>query len=258
MKRVDIFELTNFLADYADSLIGMGAHNSRVIRCIKRIALSYGYEASIFVLLKFINISLNDISNPHNKTTLIKDAKNLNINLEVVSELSALSWAIKDEKLSLEEAIKIYNAIIKPKKQNQLFANILISFSFGAFCGLFHGDFWAICFVIIGTFMGILLKNFLTKHNVDLRIIYIISAFISSFIAFLSYEFNLSSTPSASISASILYLFPGIILLNSMFDILDGNVLIGLSRIVNTAILVLCMSIGIYITLTIVNFGFIQ
>lgn len=43
-----------------------------------------------------------------------------------------------------------------------------------------------------------------------------------------------------------------------MFDILDKNVLIGISRAVNASILILCMSVGIYITLILVNFGLVK
>ncbi len=147
---------------------------------------------------------------------------------------------------------------LKKKKRNVLISFALTSIAFGAFCRLFGGDIFGVIFVIFGTFCGVLSKFLLNLKKVDIRITYIFCAFISSFIAYLGYKFGFSKTPEASISSSILYLFPGIALINSMFDILDKNVLIGLSRAVNATILILCMSIGIYITLSLVDFGLIS
>lgn len=254
MKQ-NILELINFLADYASTMISVGSYNSRVSRCVKRIAAYYGYDASIFVLLKHISISVTDIDNYENRRTYVKDITQHSINLSMISELSALSWSIKDENLTLDEAKKIYKEILKTKGTKFGLSIIFISAAFGAFCKLFGGDFWSIFFVIIGTMAGVSIRHFLNKKNMDIRVTYIICSFISSFIAYLATDFDLSKTPTPAISASILYLFPGIVILNSMFDILDQNVLIGISRAVNAAILILCMSVGIYITLGISNLG---
>lgn len=258
MNKINIYELSNFLAIYADTLIGAGAYNSRVIRCAKRIAKNYGYDVSIFVLLKFINITVTDLNNPKNQISFIKDNTNKAINLGIISELSALSWAVCDENLSLDETKRIFYKIIAHKKSKNLLTSLIVSIAFGSFCRLFGGDWAGVIFVVIGTFFGVLVKDLLIKKDIDIRIIYIISSFISSFIAYSSYGAGFSKTPEPAISASILYLFPGVILLNSMFDILDKNVLIGISRAVNASILILCMSVGIYITLILVNFGLVK
>ncbi|NLK67302.1 MAG: threonine/serine exporter family protein [Campylobacteraceae bacterium] len=256
-QSIDILKLSNFLADYADALIGAGAYNARVIRCAKRIAKNYGYDVSIFVLLKFINITVTEIANPKNQISFIKDTTERAINLDMVSELSALSWAVHDEHLSLNETRGIFNKILKPKKTKLFLTSVIVSVAFGSFCGLFGGDLGGMLFVMLGTFFGITARNFLIAKKIDLRIAYIVAAFISSFVAYSSFELGFSLTPEAAISASILYLFPGVVLLNSMFDILDRNVLIGISRAVNAGILILCMSVGMYITLLLVNFGLV-
>ncbi len=252
MKR-DIIDITNFLASYADTLISVGSYNTRVKRCVKRIAQSFGYDVSVFILLKTITISVMQIDNYKNRRTLVKETKAHSVNLYMISELSALSWAIKDENLNFDEATKIYNEILKSKDPKFSISIVAISAAFGAFCHLFGGDLWAMIFVIFGAMFGVSAKHFLNKHKFDIRLTFIICAFLSSFIAYLSFYFGLSNTPGAAMSSSILYLFPGIALLNSMFDILDQNVLIGVSRAVNALILIICMSIGIYITLSISN-----
>lgn len=251
--KPDIVDLINFLASYADTLISVGSHNARVKRCVKRVAQSFGYDVSIFVLLKTITITVAQIDDYKNRRTIVKETTAHSVNLGMVSELSALSWAVKDENLSFDETRKIYEIILKSKDPKFTLSVVVTSAAFGAFCKLFGGDVWAIVFVVCGTILGVSLRYFLQKQKFDLRVTYIICAFLSSFVAYLSFNFGLSNTPEAAISSSILYLFPGIVLLNSMFDILDKNVLVGVSRAVNATILIICMSIGIYITLTIAH-----
>ncbi|MGL5561832.1 MAG: threonine/serine exporter family protein, partial [Tannerellaceae bacterium] len=48
---------------------------------------------------------------------------------------------------------------------------------------------------------------------------------------------------------SVLFLVPGVPLINSIMDILEGHVLAGISRMVNATILIICLSIGFLITL---------
>lgn len=253
--KIDILTFTNFIASYADTLISVGSYNSRTSRCVKRIANHYGFEISMFIMIKSITISVASKENSGEKFTLIKETTPHSVNLGMISELSALSWSICDENLSFNEANAIYLQILEQKDTKFTILVLLLSAAFGAFCKLFGGDFYSIIFVTIGTMCGVSVRYFLSKNKVDLRVIYLVCAFISSFIAYLASFFGLSATPTAAISSSILYLFPGIMILNSMFDILDKNVLIGLVRAVNASILIICMSIGIYITLSFANLG---
>lgn len=253
--KTDTVTLINFLVNYADTLIGAGSYNSRVSRCIKRIANHYGYDVSLFIMIKSIIISVYNKENIDERFTMVKETTPRPVNLAMVSELSALSWAVCDENLNLDEAKAIYSHILEQKGSKLILSLIFIGTAFGAFCKLFGGDLFSIIFVIFGTMCGVSVRYFLSKNNVELRVIYVICAFISSFVAYLAYRFGLSNTPTAAISSSILYLFPGIMLLNSVFDILDRNVLIGLARMINASILIICMSIGIYITLSITSLG---
>ncbi|CZE47559.1 threonine/serine ThrE exporter family protein [Campylobacter geochelonis] len=253
--KPDILDLTNFLADYADLMISVGSHNERVRRCIRRIAHAYGFDVSIFVLLKNVTISVTDLDDYTNRRTYIKETCAHAINLAIVSDLGSLSWLVHDEKIELKKAICIFNKI-KETKNTKFGPNLLfMSVAFGAFCHLFGGDVGSVGFVVLSTLIGVIIKHLLEKRKFDIRIIYLVCSFVSSFVAYGAFALGISTTPAEALSSSILYLFPGILVLNSIFDILDRNVLIGLSRGVNACILIICMAIGVYITLSIVKVG---
>ena len=127
-----------------------------------------------------------------------------------------------------------------------------------AFCRLFGGDFAAGILVCCGTFVGFNLRYFLTKIKIDLRIQYIICSFLSSYIVFLGVDMDYTNTADIALGSSILYLIPGVFFINSVIDILKDHILMGLSRIVSVGILVCCIALGIYATLSFSDFGLLK
>lgn len=249
--KKEIFDTANFLADYACSLVAVGSYSARVHKCVARIANSWGYDVSMSILLVNVTITLIDKNDYNKRRTFVKAIKHEGINLRKLSDFSTLSWEVADNGLKLDEARRLFELISMKSKSNFFFDLILTSVAFGAFCKLWGGDAWGVVFVIIGTFFGYIAKNLFAKFKLDIRIIYIICAFISSYIVYLGYKSGLSYTPAEMLSSSILYLVPGIVMINAIFDIINQNTLIGISRLVNVTILFLCMAIGIYFTLSI-------
>ncbi|MCI6989205.1 MAG: threonine/serine exporter family protein [Campylobacter sp.] len=251
MDKKEIFDTANFLADYACALVAVGSYSARVHKCVTRIANSWGYDVSMSILLVNVTITLIDKNDYNKRRTFVKTIKHEGTNLRKLSDLSTLSWEVADNGLKLDKTRKLFEVISIQSKSNFFFDLILTSIAFGAFCKLWGGDIWGVVFVIIGTFFGYSVKNLLGKLKLDVRIIYIICAFISSYIVYLGYKSGLSLTPAEMLSSSILYLVPGIVLINAIFDILNQNTLIGIARLINVTILFLCMAIGIYLTLSI-------
>ena len=54
----DIQELSNFLLDFATTLMGVGSHTSRVVRNVNRIAESFGYGVDMTIFQRNITSKL--------------------------------------------------------------------------------------------------------------------------------------------------------------------------------------------------------
>ena len=89
-----------FLSAYATHMMGCGVHTSRVVRCTQRIGERYGYTVVTMMVQKGVLIKLYDPkSNTH---FAIEDAiPPLPISFEHNARLSALSWEVVDEQLSV-------------------------------------------------------------------------------------------------------------------------------------------------------------
>ena len=53
---------------------------------------------------------------------------------------------------------------------------------------------------------------------------FLICSFIASLIASAGFRFHLGTTPETALGTSVLFLIPGVPLINSIFDLLEGHV----------------------------------
>ncbi|MCD8212554.1 MAG: threonine/serine exporter family protein [Campylobacter sp.] len=256
--REDIQEVTDFLIDYAVKMLSIGTYTARIERCVDRIAKAYDYDVSLTIFVKHFTISVMDPHDNSVRRTYVKTSFAAPISFNLISELSALSWQIHDEKIAVQTAKKFFADIVLSERRNFGKTLIFMSFANAAFCKLFEGDLGSMISVFVATFIGFYMRHLLSKFKINLKIQYILISFLSSFIAYLGVKYGVSSTPDVAIGASILFLMPGVLLINSVFDILNENILVGVSRGLNTGILIICIAIGVYITLTISNVGLLN
>ncbi len=258
MKKPDIQEFSNFIIDYVSTMVSIGTYSSRINRCARRIADIYGYYLRLDFSFNYTTINIIDPNDYSiSRTYIVKNAYNF-IDFGLISNLSALSWAIYDHVYDIKVAKRCFKKLINTK-QRPLYSYILIqSFGNAAFSRLFGGDFGTMFLILFTTLIGASLKALLMKFNIDTRIQYILCSFIASYIAFLGVGLNITKTPEVALGSSILFLIPGVFFINSVLDILKDYIQVGLSRIVNIIIFVCCIAIGLYMTLTLSNFRLLQ
>ena len=258
VQKPDIQKLTDFLIIYTKTFLASGTYTARVAKCVGRIAEVYGYEININFFLHHITLNVIDMDDNSIQRTYVIPNRHAYVNFRVIFELSALSWAIYDHKYSIDKAQTVFEQIIQQKKHSYVLNLLLISIANSAFCRLFGGDFGAGNLVFFATFLGLILRFVLTKVKIDLRIQYTICSFISSWFVSFGLDQGYTNTSDVALASSILYLIPGVFFINSVIDILKNYILMGLSRIISVGILVSCIALGIYITLSISNFGVLR
>ncbi len=300
LQKPPIEEICDFLCAYSSALLQSGAYTARVIKCTNRIGQSFGYEVHLSVFLQYITINIADKKDYNNRRTQVIKNMHLGMDLSLISNLSALSWQIYDENISLQEAKEHFSYICAKKSRSLVLGALLIPLgnatfcklfdgdfgallcifvgtfmgffmrnffnkirldnraqllfaSFITFCKLFDGDFGALLCIFVGTFMGFFMRNFFNKIRLDNRAQLLFASFIVSFVAYIGVWLGLSKTPGVAIGGSILYLIPGALILNAFVDIIHENTLMGISRLINMMVLMMCIAAGVYLTLAITN-----
>lgn len=256
--RPQIQELTNFLSEYTAKMLSIGTYTARIEHCVRRIADAYDYEASLMIFVRHFIISVMDPADNSIRRTYVKTGAAARISFDLISELSALSWEIYDEKIPLARARAAFAEILASQKKSFAKTLVLLSVANAAFCELFGGDGGAMALVFAATAFGICARYLLSKLKINLKIQYIAVSFAVSFIVSLGTRYGLSATPDVAVGSSILFLIPGVWLINSVFDILNENMLVGISRGLNTGLLIICIAIGLFLTLSISNLGLVN
>ncbi len=251
MKEANIQELSNFLLDYAVMLMRSGANTERTVRNVTRICNSFGYETAIAIFQRNITMTVHKPDDYSQRITYVRHQKPPHLSLSIVNELSALSWESYDTDISLENIKEKYNDIISNAHSSNVVVLFFASLAIAAFCELFGGDLHSMVIVFLSTIIAFSLRLYLVKINFDVRAMIIAVSFTASLFSYLigSYLIN-TNTLDVAISTSVLFLIPGVHIINSVTDILDGHVMTGIARGVSAMILVICISIGLYATLS--------
>lgn len=241
---ISLKEICLFLSEYSAWLLGCGATSIRLERNVHRMADAMGCRAEMTILPRHIHMTvfLPDHSDSY---TYIIATRPMPISFDINTRLSRLSWSMADERISFSDAKQRFSEIVSTPGADKNLVLVLASCANAAFCRLFTGDWAAVGIVFLSTLAGFYLKQVLTENRVDVRVIFIICAFVSSVLASTASLFSLGHTPDIAVGTSVLYLVPGIPFLNSFSDMLDGHYICAFGRFVHAAILTACLSLGL-------------
>ena len=162
-----------------------------------------------------------------------------------------MSWEVYDKHLPLHELADKFNKIISAPKIDPLFVLLLVGFANASFCKLFGGDIISMSIVFSATITGLFLKQQMQKKKINHYIIFIVSAFVASLCASTALIFD--TTSEIALATSVLYLVPGVPLINGVIDIVEGYILTGFARLTEAALLIVSIAIGLSFTLLMVK-----
>lgn len=240
--------VADLLLDVATSLMGAGSHTARAVRSVSRMAGAFGYEIFITVFQRNITAMVRKKGSIES-ITLVRNTKHMALNFRVVSELSSLSWSTHDSHLTVDQAHEHYEEIMAQPRLSRWVVLFLVACANASFCKLFDGDLVSCAMVFLGTLVGFFLRQEMMARNVVHTIVFVVAAFTSSIIAGQCYVNGWGETPDIAMATSVLFLIPGVPLINSIMDVLEGHVLTGISRMVNATTLIVSISIGFMFTL---------
>jgi uncharacterized membrane protein YjjP (DUF1212 family) len=245
-KTAELNEIAKFIADYATCLLGSGVHTSRVIRNSKRTGESLGVTIRMTSFHKSLILTVYDRQND-NVCTEVADIPALPVNFEYNSELSALSWKAYDQRLPLDVLREEYLRIKAKPKMSPRRILLLVGLANASFCKLFGGDWSAVGIVFLATLAGFFTRQQMQRRRINHFIVFTVSAFIASMCASATLLFDAAA--EIAIATSVLFLIPGVPLINGVIDIVEGHTLTGGSRLIQAFLLIICIAVGLSVPL---------
>ncbi|MDD6356776.1 MAG: threonine/serine exporter family protein [Bacteroidales bacterium] len=248
---MNLQDKANAIGYYVTELLAVGTHTSRAERNVQRISRSWGIEVAMAVFPK--NVILTVTAPESGKIhTSSRNIPARGISFRINKELSALSWRTFDNKLSVEQFLSECEGILSKKQFSNIYVAPLAALANASFCYLFGGDWTAMFCVFLSTLTGFTAKIWLHRFSVNDYIAFVAVAMLSSMMSALSFPLG-SGTPDVALATSVLFLVPGVLLINGIIDVVEGHALMGFSRLIKSTLLIISLAIGLAFTLSILQ-----
>lgn len=244
MRRfMDYYLLTDLAVQMGYELAMSGAETFRVEDTIGRILKAYGIDCEVFAIPNCLTISF-EAGNGKPLTRMKRIGYHGN-NLEAVERLNAMSRKICAEKPDPKTAMQW---LADTKASCRVFSPAM--YYLGNFCGaagfslVFGGSlldfFWAgILGLIIGA-VNRLMSGLKSNHFFST----IIAAFLMAAVAYPLAGAKLITNVDAAIIGALMILVPGLLITNSMRDIIYGDTNSGINRIVQVLLTAFAIALG--------------
>lgn len=224
--------LGKILLEMGITMLHAGAPSRRVNLVLVRISNAYGFDSYQNISTRHLSISIQDaqgktFSGARSKTSLP------GVNFRVVSDISNLSLELAENPLPLKEVKEKLQVIKKKPHFPRLVILTAVSLAGASFCYLFGGDWTEMILAFGATFLGLFLKQELIRKSVNIYITTYLSSFLAAFVIALVWRFGFSIQVNQALATGVLFLVPGVPLVISFVDLLDGYILNGIDRGVN-------------------------
>jgi uncharacterized membrane protein YjjP (DUF1212 family) len=247
-------ELGALLLDIGISLLNSGASCSRIRITMTRFALTYQYVPHISVGPKSISLTLND----NNGITIfngIRSTPAQGVDFTIISGISRLSWNNTKEKLPVEKLKSEFYKLNVSTHYPRIVILCFVSLAGAAFCNTFGGTAMEMLITFGATFSGLFIKQQLIKYSFNPYICTYLAAVVASLFTATFRMAGLTITLENAFSTSVLFLIPGVPLINCFTDLIDGNILNGMIRGMNALLHALAIAFGLSTTIIIYNLG---
>ncbi len=242
-------------------LVESAADTNRIMRNMKRTAAFLGLpEEHLHIYVQFNMLMVNLSDNEHSFTKFQRCDKH-GINMTTISLISKLSWKAIREDYSIEQYAEELEAIAnRPRNYTPVQVAIGTGFACGGFCIQFGCDWTAFFYASFAAAIGMYLRGLMLRKGLNNYMGIAIAAFISTVIAWATTYLPSSwtDTPLHPLLACALFIVPGVPLINFVDDMLDNYIQVGLTRAINTFLMIVAMSFGIAFFLKLSNFDLTQ
>lgn len=234
------YRVINLAGDVGEILLENGSEIYRVENSICEISEYFGFSPQCFATLTCIIVTLEDSNGEI--ISIVRRVKQRNTNLDKVYKVYSLVKNLEGKSIEMiEEELK---KIVEEKPYSlltNLFGNCIGAAFFSV---LFLGDSKDfIASAISGLIVAIFLRV-LNRANFGIFFINLICGFIATISACFFHSIGFTLGASITIISTLMILAPGVAFINSMRDIFSGDLVTGMSRLMEVVAIGISIAVG--------------
>ncbi|MBQ8208261.1 MAG: threonine/serine exporter family protein [Clostridia bacterium] len=244
-------EYFNCAMDIGEQMLICGAEVHRVEDSMERMCSALGaLRTDVFIITSSMVVTVHTADGVLTQTRRITG---IGTDIEQLHRLNALSRKICAVKMTAQEITADFNEIKNSKKYPfwiEVVSYIVIAGSFTLFFG--GGMIEALVSMIIGGVLRFLV-HFSDKAELNKIFSKFICSLVVSFAAFAATKIGLISDIDNIIIGNIMLLIPGVGLTNALRDLLTGDSIAGLLRIIEAVLTALAIAAGYFLFICLIG-----
>ncbi len=235
----------NILLEIGATLMSSGASTHRTRVTLERLAHGLGYDIELLITQRALMLTIIEKDQPHFFSRLKRTSPH-GVNFRVVSGISHLSWNVLEEKWTVAQIEAELRRLKSLPHYPRLVILGLVGLAGAAFCRIFGGGLIEMTVAFVATVIGLFVRQETTRLKFNPYLCVFFAAFVASFIAGLAEQFHIGAEPDKAFATSVLFLVPGVPLINSVTDLMDGNTQNGIVRAVNGLMIAFSIAMGLF------------
>jgi len=250
--KEDTQSVGNILLEIGAQLMSSGASTNRTRVTLERLARGLGYGIELLITQRALMLTIIEKDQQHLFSRLKRISPH-GVNFRIVSGISHLSWNVMEQEWTLTQISEELQRLKSLPHYPRLVVLGLVGLAGSAFCNIFGGGSTEMSVAFIATVIGLFVRQEATKKKFNPYLCVFFAAFTASMIAGLAEYYHIGLQPDKAFATSVLFLVPGIPLINSVTDLLDGNIQNGMVRAMSGLLIAFSIAIGLFAVKMILN-----
>jgi len=234
-------------------LMSSGASTNRTRVTMERIARGLGYGIELLITQRALMLTITEKDQQHFFSRLKRISPH-GVNFRIVSGISHLSWNVMEQKWTIAQISEEVQRLKSLPHYPRLVILGLVGLAGAAFCRIFGGGYVEMVVAFVATVLGLVVRQEATKMKFNPYLCVFFASFAASFIAGLAEHYQIGAEPDKAFATSVLFLVPGVPLINSVSDLMDGNIQNGIVRAMNGLMISFSIAMGLFSVKMILNF----
>jgi len=235
----------NVLLDVGAALMSSGASTHRTRLTLERLASGLGFKIELLITQRALMVTVFDKNQEHFFSRLKRISPH-GVNFKVVSGISRMSWRVLEENWVIEQIEVELRRLKKLPHYPRLFVLAMVGLAGAAFCRIFGGEIVDMLVAFVATFAGLFVRQTAVNNKFNPYISIYFASLTASLIAGTAEFFAIGSNYDAAFSTSVLFLVPGVPMINAVTDMMDGNIQNGTVRLINGLIIAFAIVMGVF------------
>lgn len=252
-KNSNINELGTTLLHIALLLMASGASSERVRNTVDRISNAFGYTTYMLISQRTLLLSVYNDAGECIFNSLKRTSAH-GINFKMVSGISRMSWLVVEEKWTIEKIKEDIARLCALPHYPRVVVLLLTALAGSSFCRLAGGSALDMAMVFAGTMAGLFIRQEAAKKRFNPYMCVYFAALTSSLIVGSLVKLDHQVNHEFAFATSVLFLIPGVPLINAFSDMIDGNLQNGIIRGLNGFIISFAIALGLLTSMAIYRF----